>query len=607
MPALPASPVADDGAETGSPQELRRLAEARWLRRAASTPEEIESLSTEEARQMLHELQVHQIELELQNEELRNAQVALDFERERYFDLYDLAPIGYCTISEQGLIKQANLAAASLLGTTRSELLKQRWSRFIHRDDADAYYLRRKKLVESGEPQSCDLRMVKKDGSEFWGHWAAAVSHDSNGHPELRAMLSDISERKRLDQVLQENNVALERARTAADAANRAKSEFLSSMSHELRTPLNAILGFGQLIESGSPPPTPAQKRNVDHILKAGWFLLALVDEILDLAAIESGRLSLAMDTVSLEEVLRECLAMVEAQAQAQAIRILLPEFDAPCYIHADRNRVKQVLSNLLSNAIMYNRPEGSVVVDWSRHGAGRMRINVRDTGMGLPPERLAQLFQRFNRLGQEAGKVQGTGIGLVVSKRLIEMMHGAIGVESTVGVGSVFWVELNLASDQASVRAATQDAAASRLPAQSGTPIRTVLYIEDNPANLSLMEEIISRRPDLRLLTAVDGDSGIEIARTVLPDVILMDINLPGISGIEALRILAQAPATAGIPVIALSADALVRDIEFGLGAGFFRYITKPIKLNELMETLDLALESSRSRAGGSGVTSVP
>ncbi|MEO8009340.1 MAG: ATP-binding protein, partial [Betaproteobacteria bacterium] len=408
----------------------------------------------------------------------------------------------------------------------------------------------------------------------------------------------DVTGRKRLDRMLQENNTALERARSAADKANRAKSEFLSSMSHELRTPLNAILGFAQLIEAGSPPPTSTQKRNVAHILKAGWYLLALVDEILDLAVIESGTLSLSMEAVSLNEVMRECQAMAEPQAQTRGIRMSFPRFDAPCHINADRNRVKQVLINLLSNAIKYNRPDGSVVVDWVVSTAGRIRISVGDTGDGLSPGRLAQLFQPFNRLGKETGAVQGTGIGLVVSKRVIEMMGGAIGVESTVGKGSVFWVELNLTTDPQPVAGAAQATAVALAPGQIDTPLRTLLYVEDNPANLTLVEEIISRRPDIRLLTAMDGDRGIEIARAVLPDVILMDINLPGISGIEAMKILAKDPATARIPVVALSANAMPSDIEYGLGAGFFRYLTKPIKINEFMNTLDIALEFSLSAA---------
>ena len=706
-----------DVASTNSPQALRLEAEARLRAKAVSKLENINAQSQLQTRQMLHELQVHQIELEMQNEELRDAQVALDFERARYFDLYDLAPIGYCTLSEQGLIMQANLTVASLLGSTRSELLNQRWTRFVYKDDADLYYLHRKKLVESGEPQSCELRMIKKDGTQFWGQWAATLAPIANGKLELRTVLSDITERKRAESALRETernyraladasleipyrmsadwsmllpldgrelfansdrpladwawvdhylpsdehtrvrqtvseaiahkklfemehrvlrpdgSTAWVRSRAVpilddneglvewfgaasditerkrieqelikstalADKANRAKSEFLSSMSHELRTPLNAILGFAQLIEFGTPLPTPTQKLNIDYILKAGWYLLALVDEILDLAVIESGTLSLSMEAVALEEVMRECQAMLEPQAQTRGIRMTFPRFDVPCNINADKKRLKQVLSNLLSNAIKYNRPNGSVVADWVLNTAGRIRITVEDTGDGLSAERLAYLFQPFNRLGKETGTEQGTGIGLVVSKRIVEMMGGEIGVQSIVGKGSVFWFELNLADNPLPVADVTQAATVALMPEHIDMPLRTLLYVEDNLANLALVEAIISRRPDLRLLTATDGDKGIEIARAVLPDVILMDINLPGISGVEAMKMLAKDSATAHIPVLALSANAIARDIAHGLEAGFFRYLTKPIKINEFIDTLDIALEFSSSTA---------
>jgi signal transduction histidine kinase len=259
-------------------------------------------------------------------------------------------------------------------------------------------------------------------------------------------MLSDISEHKRLDQVLQEKNLELEQARQLADKANRAKSDFLSTMSHELRSPLNAILGFAQLMELGSPPPTSTQKARIDHILQAGWYLLALINEILDLALIESGNLTLSLEVISLAEVLRECETMIEPQAQITGVPVRFAGFDKPCFVNADRTRLKQVVINLLSNAIKYNRVGGTVEVTFGALPDQRVRISVQDSGEGLPPEKLAQLFQPFNRLGHEATAVQGTGIGLVVCKRLVELMGGSIGVQSSVGVGSVFWVELVLA-----------------------------------------------------------------------------------------------------------------------------------------------------------------
>ncbi|MBZ0131452.1 MAG: response regulator [Rhodocyclaceae bacterium] len=401
------------------------------------------------------------------------------------------------------------------------------------------------------------------------------------------------AEREQLDQALQDRNAEMEAAKSLAEKANLAKSDFLSNMSHELRTPLNAILGFTQLLESGTPAPTPAQQRNLEQILKAGWYLLELINEILDLALIESGKATLSHEPVSLAEVMLECRAMVDPQAQKRGIVMTYPHFELPYFVSADRTRVKQVLINLLFNAIKYNKPEGSVTVEYQPIPPGSIRINVRDTGKGLAPEQLLQLFQPFNRLGKETGAEEGTGIGLVVTKRLVELMGGTIGADSTVGVGSVFWFELSLTTAPLlAIREADQ--AALTLPQiPDGTPRRTVLYVEDNPANLELVEQLIARRPDLRLLSAADGNLGIEFARVYLPAAILMDINLPGINGLEAMKILRADPTTANIPIIALSANAVPHDIEKALQAGFFGYLTKPIKVAQFMDTLDMALKA--------------
>ena len=391
---------------------------------------------------------------------------------------------------------------------------------------------------------------------------------------------------------LREKAIELETAKAAAEKANLAKSDFLSSMSHELRSPLNAILGFAQLMESDSPLPTPTQKASIDQILHAGWFLLELINDILDLAVIESGRLSLSLEALSLREILIECQTMIEPQAQKRGISMTFPTFTEPCYVKADRTRLKQVLINLLSNAIKYNQTNGTVKVDCTQSRTGCMRISVKDTGVGLTQEMLAQLFQAFNRLGKEATGEEGTGIGLVVSKRLVELMQGQIGVESTVGTGSVFWIELvhDTTHHEEYTKAVNTVMTASPIP--TGPDQRVLLYVEDNPANLKLVEQIIARHPDLRLLSAMNGLDGIALAIGQLPDVILMDINLPGISGIEAMKILRQDPVTAYIPIIALSANAMPRDIEKGLEAGFFKYLTKPIKVNEFLETLNATLE---------------
>jgi signal transduction histidine kinase/CheY-like chemotaxis protein len=381
---------------------------------------------------------------------------------------------------------------------------------------------------------------------------------------------------------------------TQLQLANLAKSDFLSSMSHELRTPLNAILGFAQLLEMDSA--SPSDERSVGQILKAGWHLLALINEVLDLSLIESGKMSLSLESVSVADVMLECQSMIEPQAQKRGIRVAFPRFDTLTFIKADRLRIKQVLINLLSNAIKYNNVDGKVIVDCAVDRDGRVRISVSDTGAGLTADNLNHLFQPFNRLGQEGLAEEGTGVGLVVCKRLTELMGGTIGVESTVGKGCIFWIDLDIAAAPYVDAIAGMPIMPARPNGRSDAQLHTLLYVEDNPANLMLVEQLIERRPDFRLLTARDGRSGVEIARSARPAMILMDINLPGISGIDALRILAEDPTTAHIPVIALSASVMPRDIERGLEAGFVRYLTKPIKLPEFMDALDAALKFAQT-----------
>jgi PAS domain S-box-containing protein len=438
-----------------------------------------------------------------------------------------------------------------------------------------------------------ELTYICKDGSRFPAIVSITALRDDYGHIIGYLLIgTDNSVRKQVE-------LELNKAMAVAEKANLAKSDFLSSMSHELRTPLSAILGFAQLMESASPSPTVSQKRSIDQILQAGWYLLELINEILDLALIESGKLSLSLEPISLAEVMHECQDMIEPQAQKRGISVAFPQFDIPCFVKADRTRMKQVFINLLSNAIKYNRVGGTVIVDHITSIQGRIRICVKDSGEGLTADKLAQLFQPFNRLGQEANGEEGTGIGLVTTKRLIELMGGDIGAESTVGTGSVFWIELNLTAERQAA-GTTISSAVAQSQVQTDPQLRTLLYVEDNPANLMLVEDLIARRPDIRLLTARDGNRGIEIARAARPDVILMDINLPGISGLKALRVLAEDPTTAHIPVVALSANAIPRDIAKGLEAGFFRYLTKPIKVNEFMATLDVALEFAKTQSAG-------
>ena len=498
------------------------------------------------------------------------------------------------TTDPAGVISDVNEQTVALTGRSRIELMgtpfKQYFTDPLRAQQCIDRVLSEKKVTHY------ELTIRNPDRPETVVSCNATPFYDRDR--TLRGVIAvarDVTERKRLDLALLDTNLELQGAKVTAERANQAKSEFLSRMSHELRSPLNAILGFAQLVDSGSPSPTAAQKDSIDQILQAGWYLLELINEILDLALIESGKLSMSFEPMALAEVLGDCQAMIEPQARKSDIAVAFREPDAALYVQADRTRVKQLFVNLLSNAIKYNRVGGTVEVRCRPVPGDRIRVSFQDQGEGLSPDKLAQLFQPFNRLGQEAGIEEGTGIGLVVCKHLVELMGGAIGVESTVGVGSVFWVDL-MASSGLDVLA---DVAA--LPTTGvadvalGTPQRTVLCVEDNPANLMLVARLLARRPDLQLISAKDGRRGIEMAHAAMPEIILMDINLPGISGLTALKILAGDPATAHIPVVALSANAMPHDIEKGLQAGFFRYLTKPIKINEFMATLDLALAAAR------------
>jgi PAS domain S-box-containing protein len=540
---------------------LRRRAESSLRRRAGSDP----VAALRDAQHTLHELQVHQVELEMQNEELRRTQAELDAERARYFELYDLAPVSYCTLSPKGLIRQANLRLAATLDLPRTTLAQQRLSRFIWNEDQDAYYLMLACLLKTADPQSCDLRMLKRGAEPFWMHVVATAARDERGEPVFRLALTDLTERRKaeqqrlhqlielsreatvvmrdgkmvyvnpaaiamfaaesalqllgkpmldlvhaecrhlvqgreqsfvkgapvtpvyeekwrklcgtpmdvevqrsrlvfdgtpavqvamrditrhklIDRLLQENNNELKLARVVADSANQAKSEFIASMSHELRSPLNSILGFTQLMEFGET--TQVQKKNLAQILSAGGHLLGLINELLDLSLIESGKLKVEFEPVSLGLALQECFVMIESQAQGRGVSLSFPPLATPWHVHADPRRLKQVLLNLLSNAVKYNRDGGSVSANCALAESGSVRISVTDTGIGMTLAQLGQLFQPFNRLGREAGVQEGTGMGLVVTRRLVEMMDGRIGVASEAGVGSCFWVELRVCDD---------------------------------------------------------------------------------------------------------------------------------------------------------------
>ena len=375
----------------------------------------------------------------------------------------------------------------------------------------------------------------------------------------------------------------LAQARREADEANRAKSEFLSRMSHELRTPLNAILGFGQLMQaSGATPLTPQQATCVEHILAAGDHLLQLINDILDLARIEAGKVQLSLEDVHVEMVVQECLTMTDTMAARHRVQVLTGDLGpAGLTVTADHTRLRQVLLNLVSNAIKYNRTGGTVTLSCTTAPDGRPRLLVADTGHGIPESRRDQLFRPFSRLGAERKEIEGTGIGLTITKQLVEMMGGSIGYASVEGKGTTFWVDL-VPGSQAADMAALPDPD----HAADGSA-GTILYVEDNPANIQLLRMIVGQLGRFTLVTTHTAELGLELAEVHRPQLILMDINLPGMDGFEALELLKRNPATRDIPVVALTADATERSIRRGEAAGFRHYLSKPINVERVSEVI--------------------
>jgi len=395
----------------------------------------------------------------------------------------------------------------------------------------------------------------------------------------------DVTERER---VFEAERVA----RAAADAANRAKSDFLSRMSHELRTPLNAIIGFSQILKLNRPKTlTPDQVEHSELILKSGQHLLNLVNEVLDLAGIEAGRLKLSPERVAVADVISLAVSTMKPVA-AKAWVTLESSGESTGDVRADLQRLRQVLLNLLSNAIKYNRKGGRVTITASPSGEARIRISVSDTGIGVAPEHQAQLFEPFQRLGAEHTEVEGAGIGLALSKKLVEAMGGEIGYATKPGEGSTFWVDLPV---EIGAAAAAPEPRADPVLARAGG--YSVLYVEDNPTNLRLMEHLLRDLPGVALFSAPGGQLGIDLAVAHRPDIIVLDLNLPGMSGYDVLKHLKALPETRDTPVIALTAAAMPADIKRGVAAGFFRYLTKPLDVDVFLAAVDAALASTRTQ----------
>lgn len=522
----------------------------------------------------------------------KKAEEAVRNSEERYRMLFEANPYPAWVYDPETLSFLAvNQAAIDSYGFSRDEFLSMRIKDIRPQEDVPALI---EDISESSAETSRWHHRKKSGGLIDVEITARPISF--GGKQARLVLVNDVTARLRGEK-------ALEQARDEADRANKAKSEFLSRMSHELRTPLNAILGFGQLLDRQNP--TQTQRSRLRHILSAGRHLLDLINEVLDISRIEVGRMQLSLEPVCVADALQEALDLMRPLAVERRIQLSADvDIDATVHVLADRQRLKQVLLNLLTNAIKYTPVSGRVAVSYISDNVESVRISVSDTGPGIDDEKLARLFTPFDRLGAELSTVEGTGLGLALSQRLMNAMRGSIGVDSAPGNGSIFWIELPRTKSPLEQIPVRKPRVQKRRSA-TGSDRHTVLYIEDNLSNLTLVEQVLEERPGIELLTAMQGKVGLDLARQHLPNVILLDLHLPDIAGWEVLSQLKADEATRNIPVVVISADATKRQVNRLLAAGASAYLTKPLDVVEFFRVLDETI-SKINKNGRSCVASV-
>ncbi len=485
-----------------------------------------------------------------------------------------------CSLDAQGQFLSTNAACRELWGYEAAELIGRCYLVLVHPDDRTWSKEAEEGTRALGKRRDFVNRCLRKDGSVVDVLWSASWSAEDE---ILVCVAHDVTKQQQVEKALRE-------AKEAADRANRAKSEFLSRMSHELRTPLNAILGFGQLLERQDP--RPAQVPHLRHILTGGRHLLKLINEVLDISRIESERIELSVEPVSVGLALHEAVELIQPLAVEHSVTLLTPPAEEMAYfVRADHQRLKQVLLNLLNNGVKYTPAEGTVMVKCVAVGR-TIRLEVQDTGIGIAPDKLARVFTPFDRLGAEQSGVEGTGLGLALSQRLVQAMEGKIGVESVVGQGSTFWLELKR-TESPLVTLPDEKIVVARPRRPAGIKRRSVLYIEDNLSNLTLIQQLLGEDEGFQLLTAMQGRLGLDLARQHLPDLILLDLHLPDMPGGEVLAALQANEATRRIPTIVLSADATPGQLQRMLKAGARDYITKPIDVGHFYRVMEQNVSS--------------
>ncbi len=521
--------------------------------------------------------------------EREQAEAAMRASEQRFRNIFNNVPIGICYTDLRGNVKQTNARFCEMTGYSPEELLTMTADDFTHPDDVAQDREFSAQLVR-GElaVYRRHKRYLSKSSRTVWVQSTVSLLRNEDGRPwRIVGAVEDITEHLRLQEA--------ERAREAAEASNRAKSDFLSRMSHELRTPLNAMLGFAQLIELDQRNPiAQTQRAWVGQIQQAGWHLLEMINDVLDLSRIESGNLRLTMEPLDLRSLLDATLTMVQSDAARRGISIRQDLANNAVSLRGDATRIKQILTNLLTNAVKYNRDGGQIVVS-SRRDAETVEITVTDTGLGMTAQQMGELFQPFNRLGRERSTQEGTGIGLVISQRLAELMGGTLRARSVAGEGSAFVVRMPAVQGPQPSRSQVVD-----FPDTNAEYHRRIVhYVEDNETNVEVMRGILAQRPQVLMDVSVTGLDGLAAIRARRPDVILLDMHLPDISGMELLRHLKADPDTADVPVIIVSADALVAQIEAAREAGAMHYLTKPISVSELLGVLDELLDQVETRFG--------